>query len=140
MLGKTDSVNKVMEMDKTSTSKSNTPCNYADNHSYPGSPLATSYTDEENVLTEEEGMVIKLVHTADSPWDTDEDRASITSTPGYRRGRHEEVRSQVDNDKQHMIDLILKEGMLYKLPKWLAKKRGHSVEILSDARMQDWPD
>ena len=81
---------------------------------------------------EETEVIITMVHDGeDAAWDSDVDSTGSTSSmPAYKRGNHDEISMQ---QIQEAIQQELK-------PK--AETRGghqHSMHILADSRMQNWP-
>ena len=86
-------------------------------------------------------MIIQFTDTEDSPWDTEEDSISCTSTPDFKHGKHsdEEKTARKEEDKC-IIQLILKEGMSQPVPDWIAKRKiKSSILILADGMLERWP-
>ena len=75
----------------------------------------------------------------DSPWDSEVDgQESDTSTPGYKRGKQEEIPTGPSNSK--VVQAILDEGMGFRAPDWMRNRRRHkSILVLSDAQFKYWP-
>ena len=109
-----------------------------------------------------QGMVIELDQETDGSWHSEDEEQGYntdTSTPAYKRGRHEQSgqpsptgpRSDLPSPYRQSRSLsrqlkpekvrqaIIQEGLEYTLPTWATQKRDPSVLILSDARMEDWP-
>ena len=57
-----------------------------------------------------EEIIITMVHDNDTPWDSGTDSDSTTSTPGYKRGKHQDL------TQRDLIRAIKTEGMKYHLP------------------------
>ena len=102
----------------------------------------------------EPGTIINLTYITDSPWElgqdtqSDEDsKASVTSTPAFKRRRHAQKEKTPDPKKDNpnfylkwqLVRLIQKEGMLHPVPKW-ARSHSPSVLILSDSQLKHWPE
>ena len=103
----------------------------------------------------EEEMVICMTHEHDSLWNTaSEDEevehnmepgpgtdsdSSSTSTPGFKRGVHETRDSKHDQLTRQAITNIRTKGMRYRLPRWLRKPRGPSMQLLADSQVLNWP-
>ena len=105
-------------------------------------------------------MVIELTHQEEeAAWCTEEEEeASETSTPDFKRGRHNEGRiSKLDrktdtvcdgietvdsgtNEQAKLVQLIEKEGLKFQVPKWISRRRPPtSILVLADSRLEDWP-
>ena len=98
--------------------------------------------------------IINLTNGSDSPWDSDAETLSDTSTPGFKRGRHhgDGSRSRSKRRKQaeptgmrsvpistgQAVQAIQEEGILCTLPSW-THNRGPSLLILVDAQLKHWP-
>ena len=88
------------------------------------------------------GTVIEMdCPNADSPWDSTVDgqdgEDSDTSTPDYKRGKHSRGPSLTDGK---VVELIKKEGLEFKLPRWLQERRTQaSILILADSQLKYWP-
>ena len=54
------------------------------------------------VMEVEEGLVINMTQSEDSAWDSELDSSSVTSTPGYKRGRHD---TGAENVQQAVAEL-----------------------------------
>ena len=95
--------------------------------------------------SEEAEWVISLTHGegSTSPWHTEAD--TETSTPPYKRGRHQ-LESHRDEDVgterllTEMALIALARGSpTLRVPKWMAKLGPPSMLILANARLQRWP-
>ena len=78
---------------------------------------------------EEMGVVITFMHDEEMAWDSDADSAaSSTSTPGYKKGRHEEVSL-----------LQVKEAIALEYKELQANRiiRKPTMHILVDAQVQN---
>ena len=92
-------------------------------------------------------LVIVCSQDNSSPWDTEQDSGSesSTSTPDYKRGRHPEQAEQYRPLRSQALtaiarDEILHEGIkLKKAPRWMRKRRVPTTIILSDGYFQRWP-
>ena len=87
---------------------------------------------------EDPSLVINMIYSEDicsedMIWDTnqervsDSDEGSITSTPDFKHGKHE--------DTQMAIQQLVKESQLFKLD----RNQKASVLLLADARIKHWP-
>ena len=88
-------------------------------------------SDEE---THDHVIILDHPGSTDDVWDTSSDGSEDilnTSTPGFKRGRH-------DNDAQ-LRELIKTQGIHYPLPKWMKKRWGASLHILADNHLGEWP-
>ena len=131
---------------RESTPGKSTRSDSVESHSYPGSskqgpapsevepPSSDGEVDEAGA----DEVVIDMRHHSTSSWHTDEDTSSETSTPPYNRGMHDPQELELQ-EKRRLAVLVAQEGVHYRLPKWLTKKRGPSILVLSDAWIEDWP-
>ena len=96
----------------------------------------------------------------DSPWDSDAEMGSDTSTPAYKRGKHtvrdrdrnKSEKGDITQGNSHPIsktnselsDLeivawIKQEGLVFPMPAGV-QKRKPSVLVLADAQLKFWPE
>ena len=84
-------------------------------------------------------MVIQLTHQDTDPWDSAEDSSasseSISSTPGYKRGRHHE---DMDIDEQ-AVKLIEQKGIKLAPLKGIKQVNQLSLLLLADMQLGEWP-
>ena len=101
-------------------------------------------------LTPEHETLIKFTHLEEIAWDSDV--ASDTSTPTYKRGKHqvqdENTQTQAcsKQDQEDHLDWlahmeIIEHRLKLEPPAWIRKRgnKGHSLLILSDALLANWP-
>ena len=91
----------------------------------------TSYAEEEVVIT--------LSHDDESPWQTEDDTDSDTSTPSYKRGR----RGKQPNYDQLAVEEIQLHGVkLPRAPRWMRNRKNKppTTLILADSFFQNWPE
>ena len=103
-------------------------------------PLHAGTTDEVQIQAdgysdvETGSIVITMESGEDQAWNSDKDGGnssdSSSSTLGYKRGRHPELVDQA-------LEQIKEEAALYMQQRVHSRKP--SLQILSDARVQEWP-
>ena len=100
--------------------------------------------------------IITMIDRGESPWDTNlEEEHSDTSTPAFKRGRHEVAESSGKGHKrsschskrscsvtdEEAIEKIQAEGLNLKIPGWIQARAEHpSVLLLADAQVKFWPE
>ena len=92
---------------------------------YPASPSTSG-----NIITFNHEQV------GSSPWDSQEEEEDTvnTSTPPFKRGEHGEL------SNEQIRDLIRRDGLwIHRIPPTLQRKRPHSIQLLADHHLKDWP-
>ena len=102
----------------------------------PSEPVQCDSSPRSPKVSEGDGWVINLDHEGNtSPWNTEtEGEQSDTSTPNFKRGRHELTDAQIRQ--------ILREEACVLLPvqeAWRRRNARHSVFLAADSRVQAWP-
>ena len=87
-------------------------------------------------------IIIECVDDNDSPWHTDSDSASVSSTPDYKRGKTGEHKDHPRHSDTELVAVqeIQESGVSFPLPSWIRRRAVHgpSVLILADSQLQNW--
>ena len=83
------------------------------------------------IVRQQDEIIINTVYTDQDPWDSDAE--SISSTPGFKHGRHSDV----------SLESLAKQEVKQECAEFLARqrsgtRRGPSVHLLADSRVEQW--
>ena len=104
-------------------------------------------TPQKGLAIYQDEVVITLDHDDNgSPWDSDEESGSDTSTPAYKRGKVEQPPSPPARKikrrslEERAITRIQRDGIrLERVPAWMRKQRGPTTILLCDSYFRQWP-
>ena len=130
-----DEESPVKKDEVQSSPACSTPCGCATGTPSQSFPDTSQHSIETSAGLDE--VLITCSGGTDSPWESDQD--SDSSTPDFKRGRHEGARwsengagSPVKQEPQRMV-------IMPSIPRWMKRKRGPTTVILSDQFLQEWP-
>ena len=128
---------------KHDSGRRNTPPALDRNNRQPSQKDIPCSSSSQNIssITSENKTLIRFTDHEASPWDSDAEMDSDTSTPAFKRGRHQESSNQQDTRlTTQAVKLILEEGMGFKAPDWMRRRAPkRSVLILVDTQLKYWP-
>ena len=92
--------------------------------------------EDPGLLTVTHGeVIINMIHTGQDAWDSDASSTSTTSTPDYKRGRHQE-----DPLTQRAVqELLQPDTQIPVNVSGTAVCRPLSLHLLADSRLANWP-